>query len=69
MDNERKRTFKYSRYNRRTIQIRWIIGILAVVIIGGSYFLGMHTKSSQVKKETPVTESKQKKQNKKVTHL
>ncbi|QWB31335.1 MULTISPECIES: hypothetical protein [Exiguobacterium] len=58
MDNERKRIFKYSRYNRRTIQIRWIIGILAVVIIGGSYFLGMHTKSSQVKKETPVTESK-----------
>lgn len=58
MDNERKRTFKYSRYNRRTIQMRWIIGILAVVLIGGSYFLGMHAKSSQVKKETPVTESK-----------
>ncbi|UKS57285.1 hypothetical protein [Exiguobacterium acetylicum] len=58
MDNEKKRTFKYSRYNRRTIQMRWIIGILAVVIIGGSYFLGMHAKSSQVKKENPITESK-----------
>lgn len=58
MDEERKRAFKNGRYNRRTIQIRWIIGILALVLIGGSYFLGMNAKSSQVKKETPVTESK-----------
>ncbi|WP_290714650.1 MULTISPECIES: hypothetical protein [Exiguobacterium] len=58
MDKERKHTFKNGRYNRRTIQMRWVIGILAVILIGGSYFLGMNAKSSQVKKETPVTESK-----------
>lgn len=58
MDKERKHTFKNGRYNRRTIQMRWVIGILAVILIGGSYFLGMHAKSSQVKKETPITESK-----------
>jgi len=69
VDKERKHTFKNGRYNRRTIQMRWVIGILAVILIGGSYFLGMHAKSSQVKKETPITESKAEKTKKKMTHL
>jgi len=61
VDEERKHTFKNSRYNRRTTQMRWIIGILAIVLIGGSYSLGMYAKSSQAKKEVPSTEPKAKK--------
>ena len=61
MDEERKRTFKNGRYNRRTTQMRWVIGILTIVLIGGSYSLGMYAKSSQAKKEVPSTESKVKK--------
>ncbi|WP_214764992.1 hypothetical protein [Exiguobacterium sp. s145] len=66
MDEESERGSRHERYNRKTRRLRWIIGSIGILIVGGIFIGDMYTNPLPSKKENTgvQSEAKQTKPNK-----